>query len=190
MQRGLETTKANSAVALALGDGYGAQVETAFALGGAIRQLSDAEKEAGRDTEFYGEATAEAAAATADAEQATASYARSMRETAEAARALMDGEKEAADARRAYIDSSFAARDAQRDLNDQLTAFAEATAEGTVSGDELQASMDETAQTAGKLAESLVQVDADESAADGGHPGRSGGAEGVEHVDGGISEAG
>ena len=61
MRAGLESSRTSSAVAFALGDGYGAIVETAYAAGAAIRQQGEAAAESGRDTGFYGQSLDDAA---------------------------------------------------------------------------------------------------------------------------------
>lgn len=167
LQQGLRSTQANSAVALALGDGYDDVVDAAFAAGAAIRQKGEAEREAGRDAAFYGEATEDATDATrayTDAELEAVAATLNQVSALIAANTAMG---EMADARRAAADSTFAARDAERDFLEQLKTTAEQIAAAPGMTQENAAALDELALAAGRAADSQVQLQKDSMASMG-----------------------
>jgi len=167
MQQGLRTTQANSAVALALGDGYTDVVDAAFAAGAAIRQKGDAEREAGRDAEFYGAATEDATEATRDLTDAEKEAVAATLEQVGALTAAVTALGEMADARRAAADSTFAARDAERDFLEQLKTTAEQITTAPGMTQENAAALDELALAAGRAADSQVQLQKDSMASMG-----------------------
>ena len=72
------------------------------------------------------------------------------------------------DAHRSAADSAFAVRDAQRDFNDALAEWVELTGpESEASMQDLAAAMDETALSAGKVADSQVELQAEQLKAAG-----------------------
>jgi hypothetical protein len=118
-----ESTTLTSAAAFSLNAGYGATLDTAYALGSAIRQQGEATEEAGFAAQFYGEETEKASTASSDLAD----------HLADVERAAADVESQFDDMR----DSLDMERDVARFRSSFETALAKTQTGATLTSDEI-----------------------------------------------------
>ena len=112
---GLTTNKVNAEVGRAVAAGYKDQVNTAYALGQAIRQQGDASDEAARDNAFYGDSIRDAKEASDAAAASIPGLGRVFTDlSADAIQAAQDAKEVAV-----------SLAEAQLELNDMATSFSE-----------------------------------------------------------------
>lgn len=141
----------------------------------ANENLAEAQRNAATNAKVFGDSQADAATDSAALADAQAKVDAAVKQTTDGFAAAADAVSELAqrqqdlvDGQRAAADAGFALRDAQRDLRKQFDTWAKLTGpDSEASMDDLAAAMDDTAESAGSIADAQVRVRSEAAKANG-----------------------